>query len=197
MALGDRFSRQKSLIGTMSSRGVSERKKHSQTTEYGVQQTIAQFIYNNQHRPLFVANASGQTASVTYNAAGQVTSVTNPLGQKTSYQYNATGDLASIINANNATAASFTYDAHDRIRTYTDSEGWTATYDYDAADRVTNITYPDGTARTYTYDRLDISSYQNRQFRKWVYAYDAHRRLTRSPIRPANRPFSDTAPTTS
>jgi YD repeat-containing protein len=43
----------------------------------------------------------------------------------------------TVINANNVTAASFTYDAFARIRTFTDSEGWTATYDYDAADRVT------------------------------------------------------------
>ncbi|WP_449382525.1 hypothetical protein [Bradyrhizobium sp. UFLA05-112] len=57
--------------------------------------------------------------------------MTNPRGQTTSYQYNTSGDLTAIVNANNATAASFTYDAYDRVKTYTDSEGWTATYDYD------------------------------------------------------------------
>jgi RHS repeat-associated protein len=150
----------------------------SQTTAYGVQQTIAQFIYNTRHRPIFFTDAAGQTSTYSYNSAGQPTSITNPLGQKTSYQYNATGDLTAVINANNATAASFTYDAYDRIRTYTDSEGWTATYDYDAADRVTKITYPDGTARLYTYDRLDLASFEDRQLRQWTYAHDANRRLT-------------------
>ena len=150
----------------------------SQTTAYGVQQAIAQFIYNTQHRPTFYTDAAGQTTTYTYNATGQLTSVTNPLGQKTSYQYNPTGDLTTVINANNATAASFTYDAYDRVRTYTDSEGWTATYDYDAADRITRITYPDGTARIYVYNRLDLVGFQDRQFRKWTYTYDANRRLT-------------------
>jgi RHS repeat-associated protein len=149
----------------------------SQTMAYGVQQTIAQFIYNNQHRPIYYTDAAGQTTLFTYNAAGQVTSITNPLGQKTTYQYNATGDLTAIINANDVTAASFTYDAYDRIRTFTDSEGWTATYDYDAADRITRITYPDGTTDLYTYDKLDLASFQDRQGRLWSYTHDANRRL--------------------
>ena len=150
----------------------------SQTTAYGVQQTIAQFIYNTQHRPVFSTDAAGQTTAYAYNAAGQPTSITNPLDQKTSYQYNTTGDLMTVANANNATAASFTYDGYDRIRTYTDSEGWTATYDYDAADRTTRITYPDGTARLYTYDKLDLASFEDRQLRRWSYTHDSNRRLT-------------------
>lgn len=150
----------------------------SQTTAFGTQQTIAQYIYNNRHRPIFFTDAAGQTTAFAYNAAGQVTAVTNPLGQTTTYQYNPTGDLSAIINANNVTAASFTYDAYDRVRTYTDSEGWTATYDYDAADRFTKITYPDGTTRLFTYDKLDLASYVDRQGRKWIYAHDANRHLT-------------------
>lgn len=150
----------------------------SQTTAYGVQQTIAQFVYNTQHRPIFYTDAAGQTTTYTYNAAGQLTSIIDALGQKTSYQYNTTGDLTTVVNANNAAAVTLTYDAYDRVRTYTDSEGWTATYDYDAADRVTKITYPDGTARIYTYNKLDLASFQDRQFRKWTYTSDADRRLT-------------------
>jgi RHS repeat-associated protein len=151
----------------------------SQTTAYGVQEIIAQFIYNTQHRPVFYTDVAGQTSSYAYNAAGQVTSVTNPLGQTTGYQYNATGDLTAIVNANSATAASFTYDAFDRIKTFTDSEGWTAAYNYDAADRVTQITYPDGTTDGYTYDKLDLASYKDRLGRVWTYTHDADRRLTK------------------
>jgi YD repeat-containing protein len=51
-------------------------------------------------------------------------------------------------------------------------EGWTVTYDYDAADRVTKVTYPDGTAETYTYDKLDLASYQDRQYRVWTYSHE-------------------------
>jgi RHS repeat-associated protein len=151
----------------------------SQTTAYGQQTTIAQFIYNGQHRPIFSADAAGQTTNYAYNSAGQLTSVTNPLGQTTTYQYNASGDLTAIVNANNATAASFTYDAFDRVRTLTDSEGWTETFNYDAANRVTKIAYPDGTARAYTYDKLDLASYRDRLGRVWTYTHDANQRLTK------------------
>ena len=46
----------------------------SQTTAYGVQTTIAQFIYNTQHRPILYTDAAGQTTSYDYNAAGQLIS---------------------------------------------------------------------------------------------------------------------------
>ncbi len=150
----------------------------SQTTEFGVQQTIAQYVYNTRHRPVIYTDASGQITTYTYNNAGQLTSATNPLGEKTSYRYNASSRLIEVINANNATAAFYTYDSFERIRTFTDSEGWIATYDYDAADRLTKIAYPDGTSDQYAYDKLDLASYRDREGRQWTYRYDANRRLT-------------------
>lgn len=150
----------------------------SQTTAYGVQSTIAQFIYNTQHRPTFYTDAAGQTTEYAYNAAGQVTSITNPLNQTTQFQYDSFGRLTTIVNANNVTAASFTYDAFDRVATRTDSEGWTVAYSYDAADRITKISFPDGTADLYTYDKLDVASYRDREGRLWTYIHDANRRQT-------------------
>ncbi|TGV96122.1 RHS repeat domain-containing protein, partial [Mesorhizobium sp. M2E.F.Ca.ET.154.01.1.1] len=102
----------------------------SQTTQAGIQTTIAQYVYNNRHRPLFYTDAAGQMWRYTYNAAGQVTSSVDPLGHTTTYHYDSSANLTSITNANNATAATYTYDGFDRVRTYTDSEGWTDTYDY-------------------------------------------------------------------
>jgi YD repeat-containing protein len=112
------------------------------------------------------------------NRTGQPTSVTNPLGQTTSYTYDGAHNLSMVNNANSQTAATYTYDAFARVRTFTDSEGWTVTYDYDAADRVTQKTYPDGTSEVYGYNRLDLVSYLDRQGREWTYTYDANRRLT-------------------
>jgi len=150
----------------------------AQSTANGIRTTIAQFIYNTHHRPILYTDAAGQMTSYSYNAAGQLTSVTNPLGQTTSYQYDTSNRLTTIVNANNLVAASFTYDAFDRVATYTDSEGWTVAYSYDNADRVTQITYPDGTSDRYTYDKLDLASYQDREGRLWTYTHDANRRLT-------------------
>jgi len=149
----------------------------SQASEFGTRSTLAQYIYNRQHRPIFYADAAGRTSAIEYNAAGQMTSFTDALGEKTTYQYDANATLASVTNANNATAASYTYDAFARVRTYTDSEGWMVTFDYDAADRITKITYPDGTSARYTYQRLELVSYKDREERLWQYQYDANRRL--------------------
>jgi RHS repeat-associated protein len=150
----------------------------TQVTANGLPTTIAQWSYDYRHRPLFHIDAAGQTTSYTWNAAGQIASVTNPLGQKTSYQYDSLGRLSTITNANNATAATFTYDAFDRLATFTDSEGWTVAYVYDAANRLTKTTYPDGTSETYGYDNLDMVSYRDRLGRVWSYTYDANRRRT-------------------
>jgi RHS repeat-associated protein len=149
----------------------------SQASEFGTRSTLAQYIYNKQHRPIFYADAAGHTSTIEYNAAAQMSSYTDALGEKTTYQYDTNANLASITNANNATAASYTYDGFARVRTYTDSEGWAVTFDYDAADRITKITYPDGTSARYTYRRLELISYQDREGRLWQYQYDANRRL--------------------
>lgn len=151
----------------------------SQTSELGVQETLAQYIYNSRHRPIFYANAAGQSYSYAYNAAGQMTSITDPLGQKTSYQYDANGNLTTVTNANSVVSESYTYDGFARIRTFTDSEGWTVTADYDAADRLTRLTYPDGTGETFGYDKLDLASYRDREGRTWAYDHDADHRLVK------------------
>jgi RHS repeat-associated protein len=149
----------------------------SQTTAHGVQTTIAQFIYNTRHRPIFYTDATGQTTSYEYNATGQVTSIKNPLNQVLKFQYDPNHNVSSIIDDNNTTIAAYTYDAFARIATFTDSEGWSVSYDYDAADRLTKITYPDGTGRKFAYDKLDLASYRDREGRAWKYAYDANRQL--------------------
>ena len=66
----------------------------SQTTAQGIATTIAQFIYNSHHRPLFYTDAAKtRRRPIAYNAAGQLTSVTNPLNQTTQYQYDAANNL--------------------------------------------------------------------------------------------------------
>ena len=80
--------------------------------------------------------------------------------------------------------STYTYDAFNRVATFTDSEGWVAAYSYDAADRPTKTTYPDGTSERRTYDKLDLATYTDRLGRVWTYTRDANRRLTkvRDPI---------------
>src|SRR5439155_25118516 len=68
----------------------------AQTTQYGVQTTLAQFTFDTHHRPVLITDAAGQTTKLAYNAKGQITSATDPLGHTTSYAYDTTGRLSSI-----------------------------------------------------------------------------------------------------
>ncbi len=81
----------------------------SQASEFGTRSTLAQYIYNRQHRPIFYTDAAGRTSTIEYNAAGQTTSLTDALGEKTIYQYDTNSNLTSVLNANNVTAASYTF----------------------------------------------------------------------------------------
>jgi RHS repeat-associated protein len=148
-----------------------------QRTSASAFSTIATFAYNAQHLPLTYTDAAGQTISYSYNSAGQRTQTTNSLNQTTTYQYDSSGNLTHIVNANNQTAASFTYDAVDRVATSTDSEGYVVQYAYDTFNRVTTETYADGTTRQFTWTNLDLTNVKDRQNRVTVYSYDAMRRL--------------------
>lgn len=139
------------------------------------QEIVAQYTYNDQHRPLTYTDAAGQTTTYVYNDAGQMISETDALGHTTQYVYDSQGYLTSIINPNGKTQASYTYDAVGRLLSETDSEGYTLRYDYDALNRLTRTTYPDGTARVQVWDKLDLQSVTNRLGQTTTYMYDAAR----------------------
>jgi YD repeat-containing protein len=159
--------------------------------------------YNSQHEPGTYKDAAGQFWYTAYNAAGQLTYTTNPLSETRFWEYDSLGRVtritvptvvafASVVygttNTGVATAASYSYDSYDRVRTTTDSEGYVLTYDYDALDHVTRITYPDATHDDYDWTfqsganaglpSLNLWRATDRLGRVTTYAYDANRRLT-------------------
>jgi RHS repeat-associated protein len=78
----------------------------------------------------------------------------------------------------------FTYDAHERVRTHTDSTGYILTFDYDNLDRVSLITHPDATTEQFSYQRglgvatvnaLDLTAYKDRDGRWTRMAYNSVR----------------------
>jgi YD repeat-containing protein len=138
---------------------------------------VAQYTYNQQHRPLTYTDAALQVTQYSYNGAGQLTQIALPLGRVWKMSYDALGRLTSVVNPNGVAQVSYTYDAFDRVATATDSEGYTQRYAYDAADRVTQIAYLDGTTRTYAYKSLDLVSATDRQGRTTQWRYDANRNL--------------------
>lgn len=137
--------------------------------------------YNNQHRPLRMTDASGQTRTNTYNARGQLLTTINLKGEMISYTYDANGYLRQVDGPLPGTNDSFTltYDPFGRAREWTDPSGYTLTFDYDALNRPTRITYPDSSYAEYTYDRLDLVERRDRAGRITTLTYDNMRRLTK------------------
>jgi RHS repeat-associated protein len=147
--------------------------------------------YNNQHKPLTLTDAAGQTTTFTYNTAGQVLTVlTPPHGEltqaqrTTTYSYDTNGYLQSVTGPATGATTSYTYDGYSRVRTVTDSDSYTLTNDYDALDRQTKVTYPDGTYEETVYNRLDAEKRRDRLGRWSETFYDALRRpvATRDPL---------------
>ncbi|MGA2247770.1 MAG: cysteine peptidase family C39 domain-containing protein, partial [Verrucomicrobiota bacterium] len=99
---------------------------------------IARVTYNNQHLPLSVVDASGQTNIFTYNPRGQILTATDAKGETTSYSYDPNGYPLSMdgpLPGTNDTVT-LTYDSFGRVRTSTDVSGYTLIYDYDNLDRI-------------------------------------------------------------
>jgi RHS repeat-associated protein len=138
---------------------------------------LAEFTYDDRHRPLTYRDAASAIATFTWNAAGQLVAARNALGETTRYEYDSQGYLVRIINPLGRTQASFTYDRFGRIATATDESGYTLAYTYDALDRLVQITYPDGTQRAFGYDKLDLASDTDRLGRTTQYAYNPLRQL--------------------
>ena len=142
-------------------------------------ETIAEFEYNDQHRPIGYVDAAGQAWSMEYNARGQLTGATDPLGQATVWQYDSSGYLLKVINANGQVASKLAYDEVGRLASVTDAGGHTVRHSYDNLDRPLATTYPDGTATTNTWDKLDLVAVKDRLGRVTRYEYDANRMLVK------------------
>ncbi len=152
----------------------------------GVGEQMAAYTYNSLHLPVTRTDFAGQVWSATYNAAGQLTSSRRPDGVTTNLTYDAQGFLRQVARAGTTLQESYTYDAFDRVRTWTSTDGYTLTLDYDNLDRLTRITYPDGTADSVVFDRLDVVEAHDRLGRVTRFAYDPADRLI-SATDPANR----------
>jgi len=147
-------------------------------TRAGQNQLLGRATYNNQHRPLAITDAAGQTIRYTYNPRGQLLAVTNPRGDTTTFSYDAQGYLVAwdgpLPGAQDRDT--FAYDAAGRVQSFTDRDGYTLVIDYDDLDRVTRITYPDHSTTELTYARLDLVAYKDRMSRQTRYEYDSRGR---------------------
>ena len=112
------------------------------------------YTYNALNLMETSKNARGQSATYTYDAAGRVATMKDEVDE-TIYKYDKNGNLIKVISKNNGTITR-TFDALNRVKTYTDARGNTISYDYDQAGNLSKMTYPNGQVVTYQYDRAGL-----------------------------------------
>ncbi len=150
-----------------------------QVNAKGGEDLLTTFIWNGQHLPTSITEASGATTAFGYNARGQVTSVTNTLGKTATYVYNPMGRLSSVDGPLPGTGdqTTYSYDAMGCVATLTNGENDAVTMLYDNLDRVTRMTYEDGTYEQITYTRLDPTQIRDRGGRTTAFGYNSARQV--------------------
>ncbi|MBD8661493.1 hypothetical protein IFT72_14990 [Frigoribacterium sp. CFBP 8754] len=107
--------------------------------------------FNGAGNALSNADASGATATLTYNTDGTVATATAPGNgaNKTTYTYNANKQLTGMtpVTGSSLGAKAFTYDTYGRLASQTDGRGNTSYNGYDKLDRVVEIRNTDDALR--------------------------------------------------
>jgi|GEM_PF-1429711 len=138
-----------------------------------------------------------------YDDLGRLVRTTEPSGDAIQYEVDANGDSrAKIIHPVNAPPQRIeidrdlngnrtlvhdvlrgqdirrTYDAWNRVTSYTNERGERIGFEYDHNDNLTKLTYPNGDTVTYTYDAHDqMKTVTDWAGRKTEYVYDLNGRL--------------------
>lgn len=117
-----------------------------------------------------------RTVSFFTDAVGRTTGVIDPLGNRSRYEYDpldrvlraidarggvttmtydANGNVRTVRDARDLGTHELTYDARNRVETYTDPLGETETYDYDGMGNIVSKVDRKNQTTSYTYDALD------------------------------------------
>jgi len=92
---------------------------------------------------------STQTATNLYDARGRLTNRVDQVGSSV-FGYDANNNRTNVVEAGKTNA--WTFDAYDRVSTYTDADGNLIQYRYDANGNLTSLIYPGNKTVTYSYD---------------------------------------------
>jgi RHS repeat-associated protein len=106
-----------------------------------------------------VTDLTGRNIHYAYNSSGVMTGMTNPAGQTTAYTY-VNGKYVPLLNSVTdhwgRNLSTVTYDAQDRVKSYTD-KGETFTYTYNYNNNKTQTSKADSSGNTWVYTFSDAS----------------------------------------
>jgi RHS repeat-associated protein len=132
--------------------------------------------WNHQGLLATVKDPANQTTTLNYDAKGRLSSRADNVGTNI-YNCDANDNLTRVTEAGNTN--SWTYDAYNRVSTYTDVYGNLIQYRYDANGNMTNLIYPGGRTVAYFYDSLNrLTNVTDWAQRKTTITYDLDSHVT-------------------
>ncbi len=146
------------------------------------------YTYDKNGNVKSMTNSRGQVTTYEYDKADRVIKQTDEAGI-IAYTYDANGNKLKVtetvsgktVSANTITR---TYDALNRVTSYTDAEGNTIKYNYDEFGNIISVIYPGSQKVDYTYDKngniLTVTDWNDRVI---SYSYDKNGRLIKT-VRP-------------
>ena len=119
----------------------------------------------------------GSTASLNYDAKGNVLSRTDGAGAKTSFTYTARGLRETSVRPSGG-VATFTYNSDNTLAFVKSPAGDTNSFSYDSAKRLSKITQADGSVREFTHDDPNnVIAIKNEQNDSRSFTFDTNNRI--------------------
>jgi len=168
------------------------------------------FRYDEAKRIDTITAPWGTTTSLEYNTGDLLETVFFPSGRRVEFEYNGSNDISKLSRAGGGaprTEIEFaydengnvtqvrsdsgdhggplvrTYDALNRMVSFTDAHGDTIRYGYDSAGHLRELTYPDGKTVQYNYDATgSLVSIIDWAGRTTTYTYDHNGRLIQTDL---------------
>ena len=142
---------------------------------------VTSVAFNHQGLPALITDPLGQKTTNSYDAKGRLTSHSDGLAS-TIYAYDGNDNRTMVVEKGNTNSWSF--DAYNRVTSYTDVNGYFIQYRYDVNGNLTNLIYPGGKNVYYSYDSNNhLTNVTDWSGRTSSLAYDLDGRLI-SVVRP-------------
>ncbi|WP_167958742.1 fibronectin type III domain-containing protein [Anaerosporobacter faecicola] len=147
------------------------------TSRSNTKKQTSQYSYNADGLLEESKDANENTTTYEYDALGRICKKVDVLGNIT-YKYDKNSNVIEVKDENGTIKR--TYDALNRVKTYTDYKGQTVEYSYDELGNLISLTYPGGEIVRYTYyDNGNLETVVDWDERVTKYSYTSISQISR------------------